>query len=143
MQTFAEFMAESFHSHARLVWDNPRRTLATATFHVYSAKVIVTFEERETNGPWYVIFEVKQGEATELIHSAFEILNGVFQAVEDFLEVREPDLLIFATKHDRLADIYQTYLRKEASTIQKLGYAAHRATTVREWSLARESSSGG
>ncbi len=105
----------------------------------------MNFEERETDGPWYVVFEVTQAPATAVAHSAFEIFNGVFQAVEEFLAVREPDLLIFATKHDRLADIYRTYLRKEASTIQKLGYnleGPHRIDPFMEFTLRRLSPSG-
>jgi len=34
MQTFAEYVAESFHSDAKLVWDFPRRSHATAAFGV-------------------------------------------------------------------------------------------------------------
>src|SRR5579862_204661 len=105
MQTFAEFMAESFNSSARLIWDYPRRSYATATFSVGNIKVIVSFEEREVDGPWHVVFEVDRGDRTAAVHSAFEIFNGVFQAVEEFIEVREPETLVFATKRDELAGI--------------------------------------
>jgi hypothetical protein len=46
----------------------------------------------------------------------------VFQAVEEFRDVREPQGVVFATKRDKLAGIYQTYLRKESATLEKLGY---------------------
>ncbi len=82
MQTFAEFLAESFDSDAKLSWDYPRRSHATTTFSVDRIKVIVSFEQRETNGPWYVVFEVDQGDSTAVAHSSFEIFNVVFQAVE-------------------------------------------------------------
>ena len=122
MQTFAEYMAESFNSSAKLVWDYPRRSRATATFGVDSIKVIVSFEQSDASGPWHVVFEVDQGDSTAAVHSSFEIFNGVFQAVEEFIEVREPETMVFATKRDKLAGIYQTYLRKEASKLDKLGY---------------------
>jgi hypothetical protein len=122
MQTFAEYMAESFNSKAALVWDYPRRSHATATFGVDGIKVIVSFEQKDVTGPWHVVFEVDQSDSTGAVHSSFEIFNGVFQAVEEFIEVREPETVVFATKRDKLAGIYQTYLRKESSKLDKLGY---------------------
>ena len=59
---------------------------------------------------------------TSAVHSAFEIFNGVFQAVEELIAVKEPETLEFATKRDRLASVYQTYLRKESTTLERLGY---------------------
>jgi hypothetical protein len=122
MQSFTEFMAESFNSNAKLAWDYPRRSHATAAFSVDGIKVIVSFEQRETNGPWHVVFEVEQSESTAAVHSSFEIFNGVFQAVEEFIEVREPEAIVFVTKRDKLAGIYQMYLRKESTKLEKLGY---------------------
>lgn len=145
MLTFAEFMAESFHSNAKLSWDYPRRAQATATFSVDRIKVMVSFEERETNGPWHVVFEVDQGDSTAAVHSSFEIFNGVFQAVEEFIEVREPDTVVFATKRDKLAGIYQTYLRKESTALEKLGYqwvGPHRVDPDSEFVLKRTRPSG-
>jgi hypothetical protein len=140
MQTFAEFMAESFNSSARLIWDYPRRSYATATFSVDDIKVIVSFEEREADGPWQVVFEVDKNDTTAAVQSSFEIFNGVFQALEEFIDVREPETLVFATKRDRLAGIYQTYLRKESATIERLGYKVegpHRIDPYMEFVLKR------
>jgi hypothetical protein len=145
MQTFAEFMAESFDSNAKLSWDYPGRSHATATFNVDRIKVIVSFEQRDTNGPWHVLFEVDQGDSTAIAHSSFEIFNGVFQAVEEFIEVREPETVVFATKRDKLAGIYQTYLRKESAALGKLGYqldGPHRVDPYMEFVLKRTKPSG-
>jgi hypothetical protein len=145
MQTFAEYMAESFNSHAKLVWDYPERSHATATFSVDGIKVIVFFEQQDTNGPWNVVFEVDQGDSTSAVQSSFEIFNGVFQAVEEFIEVREPETLVFATKRDKLAGIYQTYLRKESTTLERLGYqleGPHRIDPYMEFVLKRIRPSG-
>ncbi len=145
MQTFTEFMAESFNSHAKLVWDYPRRSHATATFSVDGIKVTVSFEQREATGPWHVVFEVDQSDSTAAVHSAFEIFNGVFQAVEEFIDVREPETVVFATKRDKLAGIYQTYLRKESATLEKLGYkleGPHRVDPYVEFTLKRMKPSG-
>ncbi len=110
MQSLAEFMAESFNSNVPLTWD--LSGLARA----------VAFERRGNGGPWHVTFEVAKGDSTEIAHSAFAIFNGVFQAVAEFIEVRAPETLVFATKRDELANIYQTYLRKWSAKTEELGY---------------------
>jgi len=93
MASFAEFIAEEFQS-----------------------------EQREPRAPWHMSFVVWRGDESERTHLAFHIFNGVFQAVREFLETREPELIAFATKRDELARVYQTYLKREAPAIQKLGY---------------------
>jgi hypothetical protein len=49
-----------------------------------------------------------RGDKTEVAYLAFSILNGVFQAVEEFVGVREPETLVFANKREELAGIYPT-----------------------------------
>ena len=108
-------------------------------------KVTVSLEQRKTDGPWHVVFEVDQSDSTAAVHSAFEIFNGVFQAVEEFINVREPEAVVFATKRDKLAGIYQTYLRKESATFEKLGYrleGPHRVDPYVEFTLSRTKPSG-
>lgn len=122
MPSIAEFMAESYRSNTSLIWDAAGTSLAIAAFAVDLVKVVVSFERREAAGPWYVSFEVDRGDSTAIAHSAFAIFNGVLQAAEEFLITREPETVIFATKRDELAGIYQTYLRREAETIEKIGY---------------------
>jgi len=122
MQSLAEFMAESYRSNTPLTWDVTGLSLATAAFAIELVKVVVSFERREATGPWYVAFEVDRGDRTAIAHSAFAIFNGVLQATEEFLVTREPETVIFATKRDELAGIYQTYLRREAETIARIGY---------------------
>jgi hypothetical protein len=122
MQSFAEFMAESFHSNVPLTWDLSDLSRATASFTVDSVKVVVSFERRTNDGPWHIVFEVDRGERTAIAHSAFAIFNGVLQATEEFLTVRQPDVVVFATKRDDLSGIYQTYLRRESEALAKLGY---------------------
>jgi hypothetical protein len=121
-----------------------RLSHATAAFGVDGIKVTVTFEQRDADGPWHVIFEVDRSDSTAAVHSSFEIFNGVFQAVEEFVEVREPESMVFATKRDKLAGIYQTYLRKESSKLEKLGYrlGPHQVDPYAEFILKRVRPSG-
>jgi len=90
MQSIAEFMAESFNSNVPLTWDPSGLSRAVASFTVDSVKTTAAFERRGSCGLWHVTFEVAEGDSTEVAHSAFAIFNGVFQAVAEFIEVREP-----------------------------------------------------
>ncbi len=145
MQSIAEFMAESYRSNTPLTWDATGVSLATAAFAVDLVKVVVSFERKEATGPWYVVFEVVRGDSTAIAHSAFAIFNGVLQATEEFLVTREPETVIFATKRHELAGIYQTYLCREAETIEKSGYRLEgpiRVDPYTEFMLTRVRPSG-
>ncbi len=75
---------------------------------------------------------------------AFHIFNGVFQAVEEFISVRQPEVLVFATKREELADIYDLYLRREQEKIIGLGYQLEPVSKIdphREYTLRRIKSS--
>ena len=65
---------------------------------------------------------MERGEASERTHLAFHIFNGVFQAVREFVDVREPEVVVFAIKREGLASIYETYLRREKVEVERLGY---------------------
>src|SRR5438105_4326796 len=86
MQSFAEFMAESYRSSVHLTWNLAGLKHAAASFTIDSVKVIVSFEQRDEQrndpAPWHVSFEVDKGEKTEVAYSAFAIFNGVFQSVQ-------------------------------------------------------------
>jgi hypothetical protein len=119
MQSIAVFMAESYRSNTPLIWDVTGVSLATAAFAVDPVKVVVSFERREATGP--------------------------LQATEEFLISREPETVIFATKRDELAGIYQTYLRREAETIENIGYKLEgpiRVDPYTEFMLTRVRPSG-
>jgi hypothetical protein len=142
MQTFAEFMAESFRSNAHLTWSLGTETHATASFTVDSVKVIVSFERGKPEAPWRVQFEVQKGGRSDVAYTAFSIFNGVFQAVREFVGARQPEVLVFATKRDELAGIYHTYLRRESTALEELGYeleGPHRANPLVEFTLKRAS----
>jgi len=143
MQSFAEFVAENYYSTVDLTWDYVRAGLVTAYFLVDETRVSVRFENDET--VWRVAFEVDRGDKTDVANSAFDIFNGVFAAVQEFLEVRQPEVLVFATKKDKLARIYQLYLRRAADTIRAAGYELEDIQSVEpftEFTLRRVKPSG-
>ena len=94
---FAETVAEFFQSTATLRWRTESTVHTVATFAVKSLEVDVDFEQRSHDGPWHVGFNVGGGEPVDQMNMAlaFRIFNGVFQAVREFMERREPEMLVF------------------------------------------------
>jgi hypothetical protein len=142
MPTFAESIAEEFHSEVDLNWSVSSTTQAVASFEVRTIAVEVDFEQREPGGPWHVAFNSEPTDLPDrsVVTSAFRIFNGVFQAVREFTETREPEVLVFIAKDEDLASIYQTYLRREAADLEALGYrleGPHKVEPYTEWTLRR------
>jgi len=142
MPTFAESIAEEFHSEVDLNWSVSSTTHAVASFEVRTIAVEVDFEQREPGGPWHVAFNSEPTDLPDrsVVTSAFRIFNGVFQAVREFTETREPEVLVFIAKDEDLASIYQTYLRREAADLEALGYrleGPHKVEPYTEWTLRR------
>jgi hypothetical protein len=145
MATFAEYIAENFHSEVQLIWKLISATHAVATFDVRTLHVEVSFEQREPNGPWHVAFNVVAGDPAERTASAFRVFNGVFQAVREFVETRQPEIVVFISKDEDVAGIYSTYLRREKPAIEALGYlieGPHRVDPYTEFTLRRVRPSG-
>lgn len=120
MENFAEFVAENYFSTVQLIWNYRHSGMATASFSVDDVRVTVRFENQ--GQVWNVGFNVERGDVMTGTMSAFDIFNGVLQAVQEFIEVRQPDVLVFVTKQDRLAGIYRTYLRRQKTLIEQAGY---------------------
>ncbi len=127
-------------------WTVSSTMQAVATFTVKSIIVEVDFEQRERNGPWHVSFNTLHGELTDLKNEMLAIrrLNGVFQAVREFIETREPESVVFIAKDEDRADVYSAYLRREKPNIEGLGYKVEDPHTVEpytEWTVRRVKSS--
>jgi hypothetical protein len=141
MQTFAELIAESYHSEVNLIWKLNSTRHAVATFRIKTVSVDVDFEQREPNGSWHVGFNTHRGQADDRNYSlAFRIFNGVFQAVREFLETRQPERIVFIAKDEDLAGVYRTYLRRELPNTEALGYrleGPHTVDPYTEWTLRR------
>ena len=147
MQTFAEFIAESFDSEVPVNWKLKSTAHVIARFTIKSILVQMDFEQREHNGPWHVSFNTLHGEMPDLKNEMLAIrrLNGVFQAVHEFMETREPEAVVIIAKDDDRASIYSAYLHRESSKIESLGYkleGPHRMEPYTEWTLRRMKPSG-
>ena len=138
LMPFAEIVAEALATpELALTWKPESERPAVAAFTVDEITITIGFEQRETSGPWNVGFSVA---GSPLISMAFRIFNGVFQAVREFIDVRQPEAIVFVAKDPDLAGVYETYLRRERSRLELLGYdliGPKRVTPYSEWRLRR------
>lgn len=120
---FLESILASFDSQAQLTWDLTSLTEVRAWFTHNGDRVTVTFTEN-VSGNWRISFEVTKStqSSSELVRSSIRIFSGVFQAVEEFLIVREPERVVFASKEEGLGRLYETYLLRQNTVLHSLGY---------------------
>ena len=142
MSSFAEIVAESFHSEVGVNWRLESVHRAVATFSVKTVQVQVDFEQQEPDAGWHVGFNTVRGEISDRSFAtlAFRIFNGVFQAIREFIEVRQPELMLIVAKDEDLAGIYRTYLRREKSALENLGYKLEEPQQINpytQWLLRR------
>ena len=142
MSSFAEIVAESFHSEVAVNWRLESVHRAVETFNVKTVSVEVYFEQRERDAAWHVGFNTVRGETSDRTNMtlAFRIFNGVFQAIREFIETREPELMVIVAKDEDLAGIYRTYLRREKSALENLGYKLEEPQQINpytQWVLRR------
>jgi len=55
---------------------------------------------------------------------AIRTFSGIFQAVKEFLEVRQLERLAFTSKEEPLGFLFDTYLSRRGTELQRLGYKA-------------------
>ena len=126
MSTLVEAFIAAFDSNSDLTWTALGAGQVMARFTLpgpdSGARIEVDFSETQKN-EWRVGFEVfSRASASESIHSSLRVFSGVFQAVREFLEVRQPERLIFASKEESLGRFYEEYLERQSSPLRKLGY---------------------
>ena len=140
MSSLAEAIIAAFDSNMQITWTREGASRVLATFALNESLVITTFDQM---GPeeWQVGFTVspETQSATAVAQSSIRIFGGVFQAVRDFLEVRQPVRLVFASKNESLGSLYESYLKRQDSLLGELGYtmAATRATPLVEFALEK------
>jgi hypothetical protein len=123
MGVLAEAVIAAFDSNAEITWTTEGVPVVIASFTQGPAKVKTTFL-KITKTEWRVGFEVIPDlqSANQITQSAIRIFSGVFQAVREFLEVRQPMRLVFASKSESLGELYETYLKRADTTLTKMGY---------------------
>lgn len=122
MSILAESLIAAFDSDAELTWLTGGGGQAIARFDVSGARIDTTFTETAKN-EWRVALDVtSKASASENIHTSIRVFSGVFQAVREFLEVRQPQRLVFASKEEALGRLYEEYLQRQDTPLRQLGY---------------------
>ena len=144
MSAFAGALIAAFDSNADLMWHNDGAGRAIARFDVSLTRVDTVFTETAKN-EWRVAFEVStKASASESVHNSIRIFSGVFQAVREFLEVRQPSKLVFSSKEEALGHLYDEYLQRQENPLRELGYrmaAQVKSTPLTEFVIEKTSSS--
>jgi hypothetical protein len=123
MGALAEAVIAAFDSNTEITWTLEGVSVVTASFTQGPAKVKITFL-KITETDWRVGFEVTSDRQSpiQIVQSSIRIFSGIFQGVREFLEVRQPMRLVFASKSESLGELYETYLRREDTSLAKMGY---------------------
>lgn len=142
---FTESILASFNSQARLTWNLTSTTEATASFVQNDDRITITFTQTSTT-EWRAAFDVAQSTQTSsgLVRSSIRIFSGVFQAVEEFLTIRQPERLVFASKEEGLGRLYEAYLFRQDTTLHTLGYQTEqttKASPLAEYAIVKTSPS--
>jgi hypothetical protein len=102
-----------------MLWNYPDAATALAQFSVATVKTEVSF--RRHGHAWHVTFHV-DGDPNAVAYSALSIFSRVFDAIFDFIALREPQTLLFGAGIPEAAEIYSTYLQRDAKRLAALGY---------------------
>jgi hypothetical protein len=124
MSILAESILDTFHSHAGLIWATTGPAGATARFELDGSRVEVRFKETEKND-WQVSYRVAAATTKptmEWLRDSLRILGGVFQAVIEFLTIRQPQHLLFEKEHQDLIELFEAYLARPDTDLKRIGY---------------------
>ncbi len=123
MSALAEAMIAVFDSSTKITWTTADVGTAIASFTHNGLLVSTTFAN-VGGAEWQVGFTVapEVQAANAIMQSSVRIFSGVFQAVKEFLEVRQPSRLVFASKEEALGSLYETYLQRQDSELRQMGY---------------------
>ena len=144
MSALAEAVIAAFDSKTMITWTTQGISTAIATFGHHEFLVVTTFS-RISEQEWQVGFVVSpETQSTNTaVQSSIRIFSGVFQAVREFLEVRQPMRLVFASKNEALGGLYETYLERQDTTLRQMGYrmAVTRVEPLVEYALEKSTPS--
>lgn len=139
MNVLAESIIAAFDSNTEIVWSLETSSKAIARFSLTGAQVVVTFRATDEKA-WRVGFDVDSKlQLGDGLGPAIRVFSGVFQTVKEFLEIRQPERLVFASKDEGLGHIYETYLKRQDTELHKLGYQteATKMSPLAEFSIVK------
>ena len=124
MRDLALSVLDTFDSNARLTWSVTATSQAIARFDTATSSAGITFTEAK-DGEWHVRVDVegaKDNSTMNFLSDFIRTSSGVFQAIREFLEVRQPEQLIFGKQDRDLAELYEAYLERRDTSLHTMGY---------------------
>ena len=144
MAALAEAIIAAFDPNAKIIWTTAGVGTAIATF-THDGLLVTTTFANVGGAEWQVGFVVAPdaNSTNAAVHASVRIFGGVFQAVREFLEVRQPMRLVFASKNEALGSLYEAYLEWQDSELRQLGYrlATTRVEPLVEYALEKSTPS--
>jgi hypothetical protein len=139
MGVLADSLIAVFDSNTNLIWTTEGLNKVIASFEQGNAHIKTTFD-KISDDQWRVGFESDQNST---LASAIRIFSGVFQSVREFLEVRQPMTLVFASKSQDLGELYEAYLKRQDTTLAQMGYEMEqmKATPLAEFTIRKKTPS--
>lgn len=132
MSVLAESILDTFPFDTSLVWATTGPAQATARFELDSSRVEVAFRETAKN-EWQVSYTVAATTikpTMEWLSDSILIICGVFLAVIEFLEVRQPERLLFDKEHQDLVELFEAYLNGPDTDLKHMGYGRRPAAQI-------------
>jgi hypothetical protein len=114
----ADSLIDVFDSNTNLIWTTEGLRKVIASFEHENAHIKTTFG-KISDDEWRVGFK---SDRNPTLAAAIRLFSGVFQAVTEFLEVRQPMTLLFASEAQDLGELYDEYLKRQDTTLAQMGY---------------------
>jgi len=137
MDALTESVLATFDSKPQIVWNLDAADKVEARFDVEDIRVTVQFTSSGEN--WNISFVTSK----ERMPLAFQVFSGVFEAVREFLMVRQPEKLVFTTKAEPLGRLYEGYLERKDTELAQMGYemATVKSTPLAEFIIEKRTPS--
>ncbi len=139
MSVLAEAVLATFDSNTDITWTTRGLDTVVASFIHEGATVLINFSRVAEQ--WQVGFSVNAPDKSmeEGVQSGVKIFGGVFQAIREFLEVRQPMTLVFASKTDPLGELYENYLKRQGNALTEMGYqmASVKSSPLTEFTIRK------
>jgi hypothetical protein len=139
MGVLADSMIAVFDPNTNLIWTTEGLNKVIASFKLGNAQIWTTFD-KISDHEWQVGFESDQNLP---MTSAIRVFSGVFHSVREFLEVRQPMRLVFASKAQDLGELYEAYLKRQDTMLAQMGYEMEQvqAAALTEFTIRKKTPS--
>jgi hypothetical protein len=114
----SDSMLAVFDSDTNLIWTTEGLNGVIASFELGNAHIKTSFD-KTSDDEWQVGFE---SDRNPTLAAAIRVFSGVFRSVREFLEVRQPMTLVFASNAQDLGELYDDYLKRQDTTLAGMGY---------------------